>query len=441
MSGAKEPAGLAIRIAAAARLAAVLRGEQFRPLGATELPDGRNRAVANRLVTTALRRHRHLDGIIADLLDRGLPPRSGSFEAVLRIALAQLLFLPELGAHSAIFLAVEALKRDKKTLHLKGLMNAVLRRAQARAGQYWDLPPASLFADWLQQDWTSAYGEAAVSAMGEALLAPPPLDLTIPGHDPDLIESLGGWPLMGDTVRIPVRDAPVEALPGYAEGRWWVQDAASAIPARLLDLAPGARVLDLCAAPGGKTAQLATAGYAVTALDADGTRLDRLRANLDRLGLSAIILQADATTFAPEERFDAVLVDAPCSGTGIFRRHPDVLLHRTKKDITQRLPLQRRLLRNGLRCLAPGGTLIYSVCSLQVEEGEEQARWAAESLGELVVDPVREEELNGLEPALTPEGVVRAHPGLLPEQGGIDGFFVARFRKISEEREAFVSGP
>ena len=427
MASKAEPAGLKLRVIAADRLKAILGGEHFAPLSAADLADGRDRALANRLITTALRRHGQINHIITELLDRGLPPRSGSFESVLRLSLAQLVFLPDLGAHSALFLAVEALKRDGKARHLTGLMNAVLRRAQANSARYGLmsdellLPPASADA------WRGAFGDEAVADIAEALLAGAPLDLTLRDDEPELVEALGARPLMADTVRLDSRDRSVDDLPGYAEGRWWVQDAAAAVPARLLKLPSPGRVLDLCAAPGGKTAQLVRAGHTVTALDTDVARLERLTGNLQRLGLTAETILADAITYSPHQPFDGVLLDAPCSATGTFRRHPEVIWHRSERDIANRVRLQRQMLRNALHCLASGGTLIYCVCSLEPAEGEEQAAWIGAQLGEAVPDPVRPEELPELADAVTPQGTVRILPGMIP--GGIDGFFVARFRR------------
>jgi len=424
-------AGLDLRLTAARRLREVLGGSRFQPFTAAEIADGRDRALANRLVTTALRRHGHLDVIIARLLDRGLPPRAGDFEAILRIGLAQLLWLPDLGAHSAIFLAVEAAKRDRKAAHLAKLLNAVLRRAQADAPKFQTLPLEALFPEASRQRWALAYGAAAVPAFSEALLAGAPLDLTLRDDSPELVAELGATPVLADSVRLETRDRPVEALPGYPEGRWWPQDAAAALPARLIDLPRGATVLDLCAAPGGKTAQLIKAGFAVTALDNDAQRLLRLRANLDRLGYAAETVEADAAKYKPAALFDAVLLDAPCSATGTFRRHPEVVWHRSAADIAGRVALQRRLMANAARCVRPGGVLIYCVCSLEPEEGEMQADWIAEALPELELLPIGAAEIGPL-PALTPAGHLRTHPAIevpLPATGTLDGFFIARFRR------------
>lgn len=432
MADRRPAAGLGPRLIAAETLRQVLAGASFAPIGAEAIADPRDRALANRLVTTALRRHGHLSIALDRLLHRGLPQRAGSFEAVLRLALAQLLFLPDLGDHSALFLAGEALKADGKAAHLKGLANAVLRRAQAERASLSALPLADLFPEDLRARWTERYGAAALDRFGHALLDGPALDVTLGADDPELVAALGAVPVIADTVRVGDRDRPVDALAGFAEGRWWVQDVAAAIPARLIGLDPGARVLDLCAAPGGKTAQLIKAGYRVTALDSDAGRLDRLGQNLRRLGQSAEIVLADAAHYRPEEPFDAVLVDAPCTASGIFRRHPEVIWHRGAADIADRARLQRRLVEAALAALKPGGMLVYCVCSLEPEEGEAQAAWMGGPGCGLQPLPIRAAELGGLIEAVTPEGWVRTHPGLaLPHavQGGLDGFFTARFQK------------
>jgi 16S rRNA (cytosine967-C5)-methyltransferase len=426
-----DPAGLKLRLVAAQRLQIVLAGDNFVPLKAGELADGRDRALANRLITTALRRQGQLNFIIHSLLDKGMPAKSGSFEAVLRLSLAQLVFLPDLGAHSALFLAVEAVKRDPKARHLAGLMNAVLRSAQANSARFGMLSDDLLIPDTFGDTWLDAYGEAAIAGFSTALLAGAPLDLTLKSDDSELIDALGAQRIMADSVRIEQRDRPVEALPGYGEGQWWVQDAAAAIPARLLGAKAGGRVLDLCAAPGGKTAQLIKAGYQVTALDSDATRMERLKDNLARLDYAAETVVADAGNYAPASPFDGVLLDAPCSATGTFRRHPEVIWHRSSGDVAGRVRLQKSLLANAFRCLEAGGVLIYCVCSLEPAEGESQVEWVLENLPGIELWPVTPDELPELTEAVTARGLVRTHPGMAPggREGGMDGFFVARLRR------------
>jgi 16S rRNA (cytosine967-C5)-methyltransferase len=427
----KHPPGLKLRLLAADRLDQVLKGANFAPFSQAEIEDGRDRALANKLVTVALRRHGQLNLMIARFLDRGIPKKSGPFEAILRLSLAHLVFLPELGDHSAIFLAVEASKRDTRSQHLSKLMNAVLRRAQGEAHSLRHLPYQALFPETLGPLWRDTYGDDALEDFAAALLDGAPLDLTLKTVDEQLIEELGAAPVIADTVRIDERDRPVEALPGFDTGRWWVQDAAAAIPARLLKLASGARVLDLCAAPGGKTAQLVNAGYAVTAIDNEPDRVARMAQNFARLAMTPEVVTSDALAWEPAQKFDGILLDAPCSATGTFRRHPEVIWHRSTADIAGRVSLQRRFIERAIGWLNPGGVLVYCVCSLEPGEGEEQARWLA-ARDDVVADPVGADELPGLLDAVTSEGYVRTHPGLLVpgDKGGtLDGFFVARFRR------------
>jgi 16S rRNA (cytosine967-C5)-methyltransferase len=427
----KNPPGLALRLLAGERLGEVLRGANFAPFSASEIAEGRDRALANRLVTTALRRHGQINLMLAKYLDRGVPKKSGPLEAILRLSLAHLVFLPELGDHSAIFLAVEAARKDTRSQPFAKLMNAVLRRAQGEAHQLRHLPHQALFPETLGPLWRDTYGEDAIEDFAVALVEGAPLDLTLKDNDPALIEALGANPILADTVRVETRDRPVEALPGYAEGRWWVQDAAAAIPARLIGRDAGARVLDLCAAPGGKTAQLAKAGYTVTALDSDAERMKRLGENLGRLGYTADLVTADALEWQPAEPFDAILLDAPCSATGTFRRHPEVIWHRSVADIAGRAAIQKRFITRALGWLKPGGTLVYCVCSLEPQEGEGHLTWLS-GRDDVVIDPILPSELPGLEAAIRSDGTVRTHPGLpVParqsgDSGTLDGFFVAR---------------
>ncbi len=429
MPKTKQAPGLNLRLVAADRLQSVLKGASFSPLFASEIADPRDRALANKLITTALRYHGPLGLLCGELLERGLPKKSGRFEGVLMLSLGQLLFLPELGDHSAIFLAGEAMRADQKTQHLLKLMNGVLREAQRRRDTI-VVNAETLFPPTLLKTWRRVYGAPAVEAFGTALIEGAPLDITLKADAPAMLEALGGRMLLADTARIDVRDRPVDQLQGYAEGRFWVQDAAAAIPARLFGLNPGARVLDIGAAPGGKTAQLIKAGYAVTALDRDPGRIDRLRDNLKRLAYTADIVTADALDYGAAIPFDGVLLDAPCSATGTLRRHPEVVWHRSAADIAGRVTVQRQLLERAALCLNPGGVLIYCVCSLEPQEGEEQARWAI-SQG-LQPFPITAEELDGWAEPVTKDGFVRTHPAMtVPgEKGGtLDGFFVARFRR------------
>jgi 16S rRNA (cytosine967-C5)-methyltransferase len=281
------------------------------------------------------------------------------------------------------------------------------------------LPSAPTLPEPVIERWAGVWPTDQIAA---GLAEPPPLDLTLrDAHaTAEWAEKLGGVTLAPGHVRVP-RGTAIEALPGFAEGAWWVQDLAAAIPARLLGGGEERRALDLCAAPGGKTLQLAAAGWCVTALDKSAKRIERLRANLARTGLTAEVVAADALRWEPAAPFDAILLDAPCSATGTARRHPDVL-HR-RANLGELCALQKDLLTRAARWLAPGGRLVYAVCSLEGEEGEAQAR----GFTALQPEPILAHELPpGIAP--TPEGWLRTHPGMLAESGGIDGFFAARWR-------------
>jgi 16S rRNA (cytosine967-C5)-methyltransferase len=279
------------------------------------------------------------------------------------------------------------------------------------------LPPVPT----LPEAGAARWGDRAEAISG-GLALPPPLDIALrdPGETGLWTERLGGISLMPGHVRLSRGDA-VASLPGYDEGAWWVQDLAASLPARLLGKGDGRRVLDLCAAPGGKTLQLASAGWQVTALDISKRRVERLKENLARTGLSARVITADAFEWEPDAPFDAVLLDAPCTATGTCRRHPDVLHRIGPAQIAEMADLQTRLLDRPAGWLAPGGRLVYAVCSLEPEEGENRAAKLA-----LATDPIRPDELpHGLAPGA--DGWLRTDPGMLPERGGLDGFFIARF--------------
>lgn len=375
-----------------------------------------DRAAAHRLAAAVLRRLGSLDAALEPYLRRA-PPEG--VRHVLRLGAAGLLLLAT-PAHAAVTTAVQ-LARSAGFAPFAGLVNAVLRRLAA-------LGPAALEAldgprldtpAWLWAAWS---GNARAIAMAHA--SEPSIDVTLrPGRP----VPAGGILLPTGSVRLPP-GTRVGELAGFAEGDFWVQDAAAAMPARLLGVRPGERVADLCAAPGGKTAQLAASGGRVVAVDRDGARLARLAANLERLGLAAEIVAADVNTWRTEERFPAILLDAPCSATGIIRRHPDIARLRRPGDIPPLLAAQDRLLDAAAALLAPGGRLIYVVCSLQPEEGSRRVAAALARLP-LVHDPFTAEELAAMPEALTAEGFFSTHPGLWPERGGMDGFFAARLRR------------
>ena len=373
----------------------------------------RDRAAAHRLAATVLRRMGTLDAVLEPFLAKAPPSR---VRLALLIGAAQLLIL-ETPPHAAVGTVV-SLVRERGLAPFAGLVNAVLRRvATAGAGglEGLDAPRLDVPA-WLWSSWGSNARQIA-----EALVAEAPLDLTM-ANGAAVPE--GGALLPTGSVRFPA-GTRVADLAGYADGAFWVQDAAAALPAMLLRAAAGEHVADLCAAPGGKTAQLASTGARVLAVERDGQRLTRLRQNLARLRLEADAIEADAATWAPPQKLDAILLDAPCSATGTARRHPDVLRLKRQSDVASLVEGQDRLIEAAARMLRPGGRLVYAVCSLQPEEGEQRAQ-AASRFG-LEPSPFGLDELAALPEARSPEGWLRTHPGMWPELGGMDGFFAARF--------------
>ena len=373
--------------------------------------DSRDRAAAHRIAATVLRRTGSLDAVLAPWLRRDPPP---VIRHILRLGAAQLLLL-DTPAHAAVATAV-ALARARNLAPLAGLVNAVLRRvaesgAAALAGldgPRLDTPP------WLWASWGSDARAIATAHAAEA-----PVDLTIRTAAPP-----GGQPLALASWRYPPGTRIAE-LPGFAEGTFWVQDFAATLPAHLLAARPGEHVADLCAAPGGKAAQLAATGATVTAVELNPQRIVRLRENLARLGLSPAIVQADAAAWRPPQPLDAVLLDAPCSATGTIRRHPDVPHLKRPADLAALTAQQDHLLASAAAMLRPGGRLVYAVCSLQPEEGPR--RLAAAAAAGLRHDPFTPAESAFLPQALTGDGCLRTHPALWPERGGMDGFFAARF--------------
>jgi 16S rRNA (cytosine967-C5)-methyltransferase len=387
--------------------------------------DGRDRAFARLLVTTVLRRLGQIDVVLEGLMRAR--PKAIRVHDLLRLGVAQLLFL-DTPAHAAV---AETVALTHGSHHYaRSLINAVLRRV-AREGKdgLAQQDAARLNTpDWLWQSWTAAYGERTARTIAEAHLVEPPLDLSVRSDPEGWAARLGGQPLYGNTVRRPAGGA-IEDLPGYAAGAWWVQDAAAALPARLLGDVGGRAVIDLCAAPGGKTAQLAAAGAGVIAVELSERRAQRLRANLQRLGLDAQIEVADALAWRHPEPVDLVLLDAPCTATGTIRRHPDIAWHKTPADVSRMAELQARLLEAAVAMLAPGGVLVYASCSLQPEEGPEVIEQALAAGLPLARLPVEARELGGLPVGVTDEGDVRTLPCHLPERGGLDGFFIARLRR------------
>jgi len=393
------------------------------------IADAAIRARAQRLATTTLRHLQRADTVLAPLLRK---PPPAPVLALLRVAVVEML---ELGAapHGVVNSAVTQTRRDPRGAAFAGMVNAVLRRASETPAADWAALPVPRLPGWLRRRLVAAYGQEVVTAIEAVHLAGAPYDLTLrPMPDTertDLIAALAAAAgevreLPGGSLRLRA-GAQVSALPGFAEGRWWVQDAAAALPARLLDVHPGDAVLDLCAAPGGKTMQLAAGGAQVTALDISDARLGRLRENLARTALHADVVCADALEWQPPALFDAVLLDAPCSATGTIRRHPDLPLIRKPADIPALVDLQARLLERALDFLRPGGRLVYCTCSLLSEEGEAQILAARERHPGLRIVPVASAPFG----EITAEGGLRTRPDQLAELGGVDGFYIAVLEK------------
>ncbi|HEY2661753.1 MAG TPA: transcription antitermination factor NusB [Caulobacteraceae bacterium] len=380
----------------------------------------RDRALARMMAMTLLRRLGQIDRLLDAKLHKAPPDE---VRMLLRLGAAQVLFM-DTPAFAAVDTAVRLAQAEEPTRPFKGLINAVLR-GLLRDGPVIDDPEA-LAPGWLFARWRATHGEAAALAMAAVIAEEPLTDLSPrdPADLPSLAEALEAEPLAGGSLRT-TRRGDVSDWPGYVEGRWWVQDAAAAIPARLLALKPGETAIDLCAAPGGKTLQLAAAGAKVTALDRSAPRLRRLTQSLARTGLAAEVVPVEADKWGDPRQFDAVLLDAPCSATGTFRRHPDVLWGTKPGDIAKLAGVQARLLDTAARRVAPGGRLVYCVCSLEPEEGERQVDGFLARHPDFALAPVSPGEGGAPEGAVTPAGLLR----ILPHQaaGGLDGFFAARF--------------
>ncbi len=426
-----ESAGLQARQLAAYLLRAVLRERQpfddaFAATSAKAAFSGlesRDRAFAHAIAATALRRLGQIEDLLASFLSKPLPPEAFEARFILIVGTVQLTFM-EVAPHAAISLAVEQAKASRGAYRFAGLINAVLRKvsdnaAAAIAQQDADrlnTPP------WLFGRWVQHYGEETARAIAAAHLVEPALDLSIKADAPGWAARLGGELLPWGTVRLHAKGR-IEDIEGYAEGAWWVQDAAAALPALLSGDVRGLRVADLCAAPGGKTAELAVRGARVTAVDLSNSRLRRLRENLGRLGLDAEIVQANAAEWVAPEPFDAVLLDAPCSATGTIRRNPDIAYLKGESDIAALTRAQARLLDHALDLLKPGGQLVYSTCSLEAEEGEAQIERLLAARPDVSVRPIHAER-EGIPPeCVTPTGLLRTLPF---HCGGMDGFFAAR---------------
>ena len=430
------PPGLAARVAAAAALADILGNghtldERFAADAAAGRQltfDVRDRALIRSIVATSLRRLGTIRAALAQFLEKGLPKKAGALEHTLIVAAAQLMFL-DVPDHAAVDLAVHAVRADPKAAPFAAVANAVLRNiARARdelrepADPFIDTPP------WLAARWKKNWGAETAQRIALMHRHEPTLDLTVRSDAESWAQKLGGIVLPTGSVRLLTHD-PIPDLAGYSDGEWWVQDAAAAIPARLLRVKSGERVVDLCAAPGGKAAQLAAAGASVVALDRSAERMKRLAANFERLRLPVDIGVGDALSFdaAP---FDGVLLDAPCTATGTIRRHPDVAWVKRVSDITSLAAMQAKMLDRACALLKPGGRLVYSTCSIEPEEGEAQIAALLRRNPDVMRAPITADEIGGLAECLTPDGDLRILPISMPNDeprlAGVDGFFATR---------------
>ncbi len=443
----KEPAGLAARELAIRYLAGVLIYK--RPLEqalaeASARPevaalDARDRALARAVAATALRRQGELEFVLGNFLERPLPREKGRLWPILLTGAAQLICLG-MPAHAVVDLAVETARRDRGAHRFAKLVNAVLRRVAERgaellAGQdgvRLNIP------DWLWQRWAAVYGAETTRRIAEAALREAALDISLKPQDAAEMAAwatrLEGGLLSTGSIRL-VPHGRIEDLPGYAEGAWWVQDAAAALVARAAGDVGGQSVADLCAAPGGKTAALAAAGAIVTAVDVAPGRLDRLRENLVRLRLAAEVIEADAASWSPGRTFDVVLLDAPCSATGTIRRHPDILRLKRPEDVERMARLQGPMLAHAATLVRPGGLLVYATCSLEPEEGELQIATFLAAHADFARLPIAAAEVAAEPEWISAAGELRTlcfhmeQP--TPELSGMDGFYVARLRRLA----------
>ena len=437
MSAAKpEKPGLLARRAAISLLQGVTLDQQ--PLdhllemnAEFRLLEGRDRSFAHALVASSLRHGGEIKTVLGNFLAKPLPRSSGMAVDILTIAAAQLLFM-EVSPHAAIDLSVDLAKQDKKAQHFSGLINAVLRKVATdgkTALKNLDGPRLNT-PDWLWEQWVAAYGEETAHDIAISHLNEAPLDISVKDKPEFWAQQLKGELLPTGTIRLESGDSNLQELPGFGEGEWWVQDAASALPAKLLGSIAGKSVLDLCAAPGGKTAQLASAGAIVTAVDDSITRMNRLRENLARLKLPATTLLADVLSLPTDTLYDNVLLDAPCSATGTIRRHPDLVYLKSPQQLAGLVSLQQKMLTQAAHLVKPGGKLVYCTCSLSVLEGERQVFNFLRAHEDFALSSIVPDDLALQTQFITPAGLMRCLPSMAIGKGsGLDGFFAARMER------------
>lgn len=430
--------GLSVRRLASTALCEVLEGKRFldevlSTLSGVEDLSSRDRAFLHAIILNSLRHLGEIEAVLGEFLTRPLPRKSGVVRWVLIVSTAQLLYMG-VAPHAVINLAVRIARQDSHGLHFSGLVNAVLRRVtvDGQAALSKLESPGLNTPSWLWKRWCSAYGSAVAAGIAAAHGSEPGLDLSVASDGIGWAERLGGTLLPGGSIRLPAAHAPVEQLPGFSQGGWWVQDAAAAIPARLFTAVQGKSVLDLCAAPGGKTMQLCAAGAKVTAVDHSPQRMERLRENLVRQGFTAQLVLSDASDLSVCSGFDCVLLDAPCSATGTLRRHPELAWIKDVGSIYSLAIAQRKLLLAAARYVRPGGELVYCTCSLEQEEGEEQVSGFLRTHRNFRVNPIMLACEGVEEDMITPQGFLRTLPCMTAGASqGMDGFFAARFTRVS----------
>jgi 16S rRNA (cytosine967-C5)-methyltransferase len=394
----------------------------------------RDRAQSRLISLTTLRHMGEIELAVAPFLDRPLPSQPTLLKAILYAGAGQMMFL-DTPAHAAINIAVEHCGRNPDTARFDGLVNALLRKV-ANAVAHGEIKPDAKanIPEWMWSRWVRTYGEETAEKIAVASLQEAALDVTAKADPEAVAAELEGVLLPTGTIRVAAKGR-IDALPGFREGKWWVQDAAAALPARLLGNVAGQRVADLCAAPGGKTADLVVRGANVTAVDVSLERLGRVRENLSRLGLTAEVVEADAATWVPDGEFDAILLDVPCTATGTIRRHPDILRLKRPDDVAKLAETQARLLRHAVRLVKPGGLLVYCSCSLEPEEGVEQIGRFLAGTETIERVPIMPGEAGIPAEWLTPRGELRTLPFHQPSDepglSGIDGFYAVRLRRIA----------
>jgi 16S rRNA (cytosine967-C5)-methyltransferase len=439
-TGSRRPAepekpGLAARAVAAKILSAVV-GQKTPLDGMIDEQHGNpafrqlspaDRALVRAMLNSCLRHLTWIDAIFDSFLDKPLPEGARHLHHILAIAAAQILFL-DIPDHSAVDLAVEQARRDPRSSRFANLVNALLRRLVREKETVLEGPRkrVPVFPEWFQDRLEKVYGPDTAWEIGGSFLELAPIDLTVKADPQHWAQVLGGTVLPTGSVRLEKFDGSVADLEGFADGAWWVQDAAAAIPARLMGDISGKRVADLCAAPGGKTAQLIVQGGHVTAVEQSASRIKRLQSNLDRLRLKADVKQSRLEDFAPDELFDAILLDAPCSSTGTIRRHPDVVWTKGPADVEKLADVQYRLLESVLTLLQPGGRIVFSNCSLDPLEGEDLVEKFLAAHPEIERVAISRKDWPGLETAINGRGEFRTTPAML---GGMDGFFAVVLRR------------